>query len=133
MSFDIFLQCYRNGEAASFKRAVFDEIFETQNDRIERDFVQPRYSDGSGGDIYVDENDVQCIMFNHCGGDIFWAKVCELLYVTKSVIFWPDDKGHNSVIANTDALKHLPSTWVEDFGEVNIAHNGPELEAFIYS
>lgn len=131
MSFDIFLQCYRNGEAASFKRAVFDEIFETQNDRIGRDFVQPRYSDGSGGDIYVDENDIQCIMFNHCGGDIFWAKVYELLYVTQSLIFWPAG-GPAAVVARADALKHLPSDFDEMFGKIHVVANARELEALIY-
>ena len=131
MSFDIFLQCYRNGEAATFKRAVFDEIFETKGDRIERDFVQPRYSDGSGGDIYVDENDIQCIMFNHCGGDMFWAKVYELLYVTKSVIFWPAG-GPASVVASTEALKHLPADWSDGMGKVSVIHNARELEALIY-
>ena len=133
MSFDIFLQCYRNGEPATFKRSVFNEIFETETDSRDPDFEQPRYSDGSGGDIYVDADDIQTIMFNHCGGDIFWAKLYELLYVTQSVIFWPEVKGNNSVIANTEALKHLPSVWVEDFGEVHIAHNGHELEAVIFA
>lgn len=133
MSFDIFFQCYRNGEPATFKRSVFNEIFGVDTNPRDPGYDVLEYPDGSGGAVYLSDPDIQHMMFNHCGGDIFWAKVCELLYVTKSVIFWPDEKGNNSVIANTDALKHLPSTWVEDFGEVNIAHNGPELEAFIYS
>jgi hypothetical protein len=132
MSFDIFLQCYRNGEPATFKRSVFNEIFETETNQNDPDFVQPEYPDGSGGDIYVDENDIQCIMFNHCGGDIFWAKVYELLYVTKSVIFWPAG-GPASVVASAEALKHLPADWSDGMGEASIVHSGRELEALIYS
>ena len=131
MSFDIFLQRYRNGEAATFKRSVFNEIFETETDRRDPDFVQPEYPDGSGGDIYVDENDIQCIMFNHCGGDIFWAKVYELLYVTQSLIFWPAG-GPAAVVARADTLKHLPSGFDEMFGKIHVVANARELEALIY-
>lgn len=131
MSYDIFLQCYRNGEPITFKRSVFNEIFETETDPRDPDFEQPRYSDGSGGDIYVDENDIQTIMFNHCGGDIFWTKVYELLDVTQSVIFWPGG-GPASVVTSTKVLKHLPDDWTETFGEVHVVHNGRELEALIY-
>ncbi len=130
MSFDIFLQCFRNGEAATFKRSVFNEIFETETDPRYPDFEQPRYPDGSGGDIYVDEHDIQCIMFNHCGGEMFWAKVYELLYVTQSLIFWPAG-GPGFVVASTAALKHLPADLSEDI-EVKVVHNARELETLIY-
>lgn len=131
MSFDIFLQFYRNGEPATFKRSVFDEIFETETDQNDPDFVQPEYPDGSGGDIYVGENDIQCIMFNHCGGDIFWAKVYELLYVTQSLVFWPAG-GPAAVVGRADALKHLPSGFDEMFGKIHVVANARELEALIY-
>lgn len=135
MSFDIFLGCYRNGEPATFKRSAFNEIFDVKTDERDPGYEVVEYPDGSGGAVYLHErgkDEIEHMMFNHCGGDTFWAKVYELLYVTQSLIYWPSD-GSGYAVASTAALKHLPADLVEEAGKVKIVHNARELEDLIYS
>lgn len=91
MSLDIFLHCYRNGEPATFKRALAEEIL--SRDAI--DYCSPltdvNYLDGSGARIYGADagDDIHDIMFAHCGGAMFLDTLYELADRTRSVIYWP--------------------------------------------
>ena len=63
------------------------------------------YADGSGGAIYrggyKDGEDTSHMMFNHYGGDAFFADMYELARRTRSIIFWPDE---NPIYLYTDPI-----------------------------
>jgi hypothetical protein len=125
MSFDIFLQCFRNGKSATFERAIFDESFPAYFVDRERypGLMRIEYSDGGGADIYVDDGDhVGGMMFNHCGGDAFFDALYELARQTGSVIFWPG-VGRTSVIADPTMIRHLPADLIESCGEPVLVHD----------
>lgn len=130
MSFDIFLRRFRNGEAAPFRRADFEEIFGPYVCSRETRFVCVEFPDGGGSDVYIDDGDTWHLMFNHCGGDSFFAALYELAARTQSVIFWPDDPPR---AAATDAatLQHLPPEFTESPASVQLVHSGSELIACI--
>ena len=131
MSFDIFLQCYRDGEPATFKRSVLIEIFGPYA------FGNPRLSmvtfpDGSGSCVYVvDADDIQDMMFNHCGGNDFFQALYELADRTKSIIFWPDTRP-SFAVTDEGTLAHLPRDFEQDFGPGQIVRNGRELQEYIF-
>jgi hypothetical protein len=132
MSLDIFLHCFRNGEPATFARSLFNDVFGvTEDTEEEPGFLDVRYPDGSAAEIYVDEGDIQNIMFNHCGGATFWEKLFELARVTESVIFWPEDD-NSAVVANPAAVKHLPADFSEG-KDIQLVHSASELEARIFA
>jgi hypothetical protein len=88
MSFDIFVQCFRDGEMAMFKRTVFEEIFGPFVVSREPKFGHVRFLDGSVADIYLDDGDEQSsLMFNHCGGDAFFDALYQLTDRVKGVIY----------------------------------------------
>lgn len=120
MSFDIFLQCFRNGEPEPIPREIFDSIFAphyTHPRLREKDpgYMVVEYPDGSGGCIYsgYDKEDPERwshMMFNHCGGDSFNQDMYKLAHLTRSIIFWPTN---NPIYLYTDPsvpaeLKGIP-------------------------
>lgn len=132
MSFDIFLQCFQGGEPATFKRSLFEEIFCPNAINPQLPLEDVTYADG-GGDIYgSDDDDIQCLMFNHCGGDTFWAALRELADRTQSVVFsasgWP-----TLAVADAAAIAHLPANFTKDSpNSVHVVRSGRELEELIY-
>jgi hypothetical protein len=121
-------------------------------------FMQVEYPDGGGADIYLgnlhddkalllelgkneeanalpgdlgDPRDIAHMMFNHCGGDMFFDAMYKLADQTKSVIFWPNSP---SLVVVTDeaVLKELPA----DFPGVEnprVVRSGAEIIAAIES
>jgi len=81
MSFDIHLQCYRNGEAATFKRALVQKIFGRDAVDLRLPLTAVFYPDGSGG--ADEEDDIYSLMFNHCGGATFCDRLYELAHRTQ--------------------------------------------------
>jgi hypothetical protein len=131
MSFDIFLQCYRNGEPATFKRSVVKEIF-GPHAYGDPDFSNVTFPDGSGSCVYVtDADDIQGMMFNHCGGNDFFQALYKLADRTKSVILWPDTRP-SFAITDEATLAHLPLDFEQDFGPGQIVRNGRELQEYIF-
>ena len=107
------------------------------------DFMRVEFPDGSGSDIYLgslrknresmielgeiseadpfprdrgDPEDLESLMFNHGGGDMFFQAMYELADRTQSVIFWPSE-GPSTVVTNESVLKELP----EDFPDIKTA------------
>lgn len=101
MSFDIFLVCLRGGKEEPIPRELFESIFlpnATHPDAYKKDgYMVVEYPDGSSACIYssYDEEDQKHwsnIMFNHFGGDAFYADMYKLAHITKSIIFWPTNR-----------------------------------------
>jgi hypothetical protein len=108
MSFDLFVQCFRNGERATFPRSVFDGIFGRHAISPEFPTQNVKYPDGSGGEIYGGENDeIDGLMFTHFGGDMIFAAIYELAHKTGSVIYWPDTIP-SVAVTEPETTAHLP-------------------------
>jgi hypothetical protein len=131
MSFDVFLQCFRGGEHALLPRAVFEEIF--SRDAIDPSYPLERvdYPDGSGGSIYGsnDEN-IDGMMFSHCGGHTFYSRLYEFAHRTRSIIFWPDIRPS---LAVTDAtvIDDIPFECLETIGPAFVASDYDALMDYI--
>ena len=138
MSFDIFLVCFRNGDAAPFKREVFEAIFLPHCDNVrayksDPSFMRVEYRDGSGGDIYCgDERDIDNIMFNHCGGESFFNDMFDLADRTLSIIFWPDATPVY-VYTNAAVLKELPKDFIEKGDRSRLVRSGFDIVEAIRS
>ena len=135
MSFDIFLLCVRNGEAATFSRSTLVEVFGASIVSREPDgFFKLYFADGGGADVYSGHDDdvVQHIGFNRPGGDMFFEALYKLADRTKSVVFWPDTRP-SSAITDQATWDHLPENFKEaSLGPAQLVHSGRELEAYIF-
>lgn len=129
MSFEIFLCCVRNGEGSAFKRELFEEIFA-------RGAIDPRspltsvtYRDGGAQiDGAEDDEEIENLVFSHCGGETFYAALHELADRSGSFMTWPSD-GLNIAVPSHDLVTHLPADFEDP--TVTIVRSGRELAALI--
>ncbi len=140
MSFDIHLQCYRNGEPAAFNRLKLDEVFGASIVSRQPDGCFKLYfADGGGSDVYSgdypgdDDDFVQHMMFSRCGGDAFWEALYRLADVTMSVILWPDDDKPSTAVTDEATVGHLGSGFSGPvLGQPKVVHSGRELRDYIF-
>lgn len=114
MSFDIVVQCFRNGELAKYPRAVVERAFAP--------FIKARRAHsweleigGKGGPrIYIrNEPEIHGFMVDRPGHDAFWKALMRVLRETGSVLYWP---GGGAVVTSKTILAHLPPDLVEGVG-----------------
>ena len=129
MSFDIHLQCYRNGESATFKRALVEEVFGRDAIDLRLPLTDVRYPDGSGGQIFGadEEDDINSLMFNHCGGATFYDRLYELAHRTRSVLLWPFGKPLCAVTGENTIEDLNPAFLQEPLGPPIFVTSGREL------
>jgi hypothetical protein len=130
VSSSLYLACVRDGEAATFSRALVEEIFG-------RDAIDPRfplmdvdYADG-GAVIYCAdrEDDIARMSFQRWGGDTFCAALCESADRSGSFLFW----SFNDVkfaVTRESMIAHLPQDALQF--DRRVVSNGRELEAYVY-
>jgi hypothetical protein len=69
-------------------------------------------------------------MFNHCGGDSFYAALYELAARTRSLIFWPAVPP-GAVATDAAIIQDLSPDFAERLAPVEVVRNGRELAARI--
>ena len=128
MSFDIFVARFQDAKPTQFKRACFEEVFGKFIVERETHFVRLRYpNQGGGAEVYIDDaDDIESVMFNHCGGDEFWEGVYQFAKRIDGVIWWPNIE-HISAVASADLLRHLPARFVDQDAHPTVIANGHEL------
>ena len=131
MSFDIFLQCFRNGQPAPISLELFESIFlphDTHPEAYEDDpgYLTLEYPDGGGGVLHCDGIATRGgMMFNHCGGKSFWDDIYRLADRTGSVIYWPSP-GPHGVVTREEVLKELPQDGF-DLSVIKVVRNSEEI------
>jgi hypothetical protein len=131
MSIDIHLQCFRNGEPATFKRELVEQIFAREASDHRPPLTGVRYADG-GAEIYGADNgdDIQSLMFNHFGGKTFFNALYELARETKSVVLMVTES-HPIAVADQETIDHLPPGFAS-LSTPAIVSSGRELAAHLY-
>jgi hypothetical protein len=127
MSFDLTLMCFRNGESATFKRSLVEEIVATGAVNPTFPLTSVEYRDG-GGDIYGANrgDDIDHLMFNHFGGDTFMQRIWELADRTGSFFVWPD-VGRSVAVTRAETMKHIHADIENDHKPPFIVRSGNEL------
>ncbi len=133
MSLDIHLQCFRNGEPATFKRTLVEEIFGRDAVNYRPPLTNVSYADGGGAEIYGadDGDDIQSLMFNHFGGKSFFNALYELARQTKSVVLMVTETLPVAV-TDQETIAHLPAGFTDGLSSPVIVSSGRELAACLY-
>jgi len=128
MGLEIHLQCYRNGEPATFKRALVEEILGRDAVNLRLPLANVTYPDGSGAEIIgADcEDDIDSLMFKHFGGATFYDRLYELAHRTRSVLLWPFGNPQ-SAVTDANTIPDSPGLWEGPLGPAIIVHSGREL------
>ena len=125
MSFDIMLQHFTGGECSTFPRALVESSFGPFVVHRTDSFIRVRYPDDSGADMWFDNvENIDHIMFNHCGGNTFTKAMFELMKRTGSVIYWP---GGRAVVADRSVIDTLPPDIVKALGTPTVISAPQEI------
>lgn len=128
MSFSIHLVCAREGEKATFKRALFDEIMGREAINPKFPLYQVDYHDGGCWDIrdpFVDQGETSMISFSRFDGNTFFDLLWEFADKVGAFMFWPGE-GRLIAVTNREVLAQLPGE-LKNMGPPYIVKNGREL------
>ncbi|HEX9490888.1 MAG TPA: hypothetical protein VF930_11415 [Stellaceae bacterium] len=123
MSFEVFLQCYRDSEPFRFPRAVVEEAFPFA-DRRDPGCWELKFPDGGRSDLYIDDElEIWNLMVSRLArSPELWTGLFDILRRTGSMLFWP---GGGSVVADESVVPHLlpdiimePLTVVREGSEI---------------
>lgn len=128
MSFDVFLQRCRDGQPATFPRAIFEERFGPYVAERGRHFARVQYPDRACADIYLgDEENIRGMMFNRFGGDAFFDGLYRITDRVKGVVLWPD-AAPNCAVTDVAALEHLPEDLLRTCGPALVVREGKAMK-----
>jgi hypothetical protein len=133
MSFDIFVQWFHEGDAIGADGTLVREIIRAHavSVTVGKGFWNVAYADGGAQIFGPDDHEIDSLMINQAGGDIFFTTLLELAARTRGVIFWPSD-GPCIAVADPKTIKDLPAEMVENSGPAYVVRTGKELSDFIY-
>jgi hypothetical protein len=134
--FPIRVAYYQNGRWATYKRAVFAEVFAeaTIEPRGARQRLQ--FRDGSGADIAFGtpigyDDDVFAVTFERFSGRSIMDAMFELARRTRSIISWPSDQSY-AAVTDLDILDHLPRSNALRPWQTKLISHSDELEAYVF-
>lgn len=129
--FIIYLRCFRNGQAATFERVIFDRLFAAHVIESDGAFMRVSFPDRSGGDITIEAGPrIFSIAFSNCNGNAFFDAVYELTYRTRSILSWDTNKPECAIV-DPETLDHVLPEMRRRLGTARVIHNGRELENYI--
>lgn len=126
MSFDLYLSCFRDGEAATFDRAVLERALAPHVARRDQNFLLVDAGDGTSHVHVEDVPAIHHLNVNHPGGEVIFDLVVALAAETRSAIFWADEP---PCLAVTDeaVVPHLHPDMVPSLGPPRIVRTGADL------
>jgi hypothetical protein len=133
MSFDICLQCDRDGKSAPWKREIVEQIFGHYVVYRDEDhgFMRLEFPDGGGSDVYMGINDdIKSMMFSHSGGQDFFEALYQLIDRIHGYLFWPADPPF-FVITDAATITHVPGGFLESGFVPLLVKSGTEIIAAI--
>ena len=131
MSFDIFMNPYLNGKPAPFDRSLIREAFGAEACSGADEIWNISYPDQSGGQVYgADEETVESLMFNHCGGDRFYEGLLRLAERTNSIIFWPTPESM-AVVTSEKVRTHIDPEMLAAFSRVEVVNGIDDLGRYL--
>lgn len=126
MSFDVFVVCYRNGEAASFPRRIVEEIFDKYINHKEDSCWSPEFSDRGGCNVFIAAlPEVEHFSVTHAvASPELWDCLFQVLRQTGSFLFWA---GGQAVVAERSVLDHLDEGLLKLFGPGIVVNCGKDI------
>ena len=127
MSFDIYVQRFRDGHAACFPRNWLEEAFDaTAIKRVSSWGFSLSYPDGGGGDVYVTGDDVHGFSIAGAWGQELFDRLFDLMRRADLVLYWPG-AGPSLTVVDLGLVEHLPPDMVAALGPARTVSSGTEI------
>ncbi len=126
MSFDVFLQAFRDGDAATADGAAAFAILEPRIADRGDAWARIRTADG-GADLYGIDDPSTSLMVNHADGDQIWEVVYDLAFAGGYAVM---PVGCPTCVTNDEVRRHLPRGIAES---AIVVGAGAEIQTAIES
>lgn len=114
MSFDIFVQRFRNDALAKYPRAFVEKAFASFIKSRHEKCWELEFCGRSGPTIFIDnEVEIDGFSVNNPGDDEFWQALVRLLQDTGCLLHWP---GGGAVVTDEALIAHIPADFIEGLG-----------------
>jgi hypothetical protein len=111
VSFDLFVDRFEAGQPVGPSAEGFERVFGpyVTNSEPARGYKRLSFGDDAGADAYFGDG---AGMFNHFGGEQFFALLFRYLSETRSVAYWPG-KGCSAAVADPGVMHELPPDMID--------------------
>lgn len=130
MSFDLFLQNFERGEAATFPRAIVESAFKGYLKEVDPEFFVLNFPDGGSSELFTDSDPAISgfTIARPAGSPELWRGLLEILKATGAVLFWPEG---GAVVADESAIRNLPDSLIEVVGTPTVVREPEEIPRLI--
>lgn len=131
MSFEVFVQCFRNGSRAGIPRDQVRSAFGKFLTEAEPLYWTVRYDDENYCQVAVDIHDGDKNLVHHlciespCGDKRLWDALVTILKLGTVVLYFPGDAP--PLVAENSVVAHLPPDMVEALGTPICIQTGDEI------
>jgi hypothetical protein len=138
MSFELFMQCYDNGEPSGVPANAVRTAFSNLAEDSEEDYWHLRYAADDDCHIAVSrpggllDQISGLTVFRPCGDSRFWESLYRVLQLGRWVLYFPAEPPP-LIMANRIHSEHLPASMLEALGPVREVHSGDDIRQIIRS
>ena len=131
MSFEVYVQCFKNGEPAGGPRDLVRAVFGEFLTETETSYWTLRYDATNSCDIAVDALHDDESLVHHlcvhrpCGDMRLWDALAAILKLGTVVLYFPGDGP--PLVAASSVAEHLPADLLEPLGTPACAATGDEI------
>jgi hypothetical protein len=132
MSFEVFVQCFQNGEFAGIPRQCVRDAFGTHLTETAWDFWQLHYDETNSCDLHLttpasDPSMVQGFTVHRPCADLqLWNALASVLALGDVVLYSPG--GRAPLVARAGVAKQLPLRMVQALGEPVVVASGRDIQ-----
>jgi hypothetical protein len=137
LSFEVFVQCFENGEPAGVPRSAIRPLFPVVEADSEPDYWSIRYDDSNACHVRVtplasDRELVESLcVFRPCGDLRLWNALLAIMRLGPGVLYFPGDAP--PLVTSEAAGDHLPADMVEALGRPRVVRSPEEIVEAIRS
>ena len=125
MSFDIWLDCFRNGDKDLFPTSIVKEAFAASHIGDDGNYWALQFPDGGSCRVRItDEPMTAGFAINRPSGNGLYDAIYEIMRKTQTVLSWSFG---GAAAANPSVIQHMPPEMIKSVGMPRIVHSGDDI------
>jgi len=125
MSFDIWLYCFKNGDADFFPTQIVKDAFAPYHVGDEDKYWILQFPNGGRCEVRVGEEPMTVgFMIIRPSGDRLHDAIYEIMRQTRTALSWSFG---GAAVADPSVIPHLPPKMIQSLGVPTVVHSGDDI------
>ena len=135
MSFDLYVQSFRNGASWGVSRQRIREVFGSHLTEVQPNYWTLRYDGATFCNLDLTAHDDETMVegfsvHRPCGDERLWEALASVLGMGNIVLYFPG--GRAPLVASSGVTEHLPPDLIEALGQPLVVTSGSEIQREIH-